>query len=180
MFVAWLFIGLQFAISVGAADVCFFNDTPLLQRDESAVLADEALVKQANSQFELGSVYLPTNQTAGFIVYQLMVNLMLNDTNRINYINNASSPASSVAALRAEDAELRQLSVQLQRQRAGYWVVDGIAHWRGVACGDALDGSVVQWATSFVVAILLLPMAFCAWLGEKRFAGDDDEGDFYY
>jgi hypothetical protein len=87
-----------------------------------------------------------------------------------------------VAELRAEDSELRRLQVELQRQRAGYWVVDGLAHWRGVACGDALDGSVVQWATSFVVVMLLLPLAFCAWLAEKRFAGDDDSGggDFYY
>jgi hypothetical protein len=44
MFVGWLFIGLQFALSVGAADVCFFNDTPLLKLEERTVLSNQTLV----------------------------------------------------------------------------------------------------------------------------------------
>lgn len=94
----------------------------------------------------------------------------------------------------------------INRQRAAFWILDGMSNWRTSFCGDAVQGTrysnmwillsmycflevepcfvfdlhiglTIQWATAFVVIVLLIPFISCAFMGEKRF---DDDADEYF
>lgn len=171
---AWFTVGISFVLAIGAADWCFFNSTALVAAGPAAMIANDSSITAANKQVDIGNIFRASDNAAGNGTRQV-IQFMLDDNVRINYINNASSPAAEVARLRAEDAELVGLQNNISVQRAGVWVIDAVAKHRDKACRDALDGNIYIAATALTVIILLIPFVICAFVAETRFAADDDE-----
>lgn len=159
-------------MSMVAADLCFFDDPPLFVNGTAGILASGESVARAGRQISLGNNNLHGADVAAGNQTQQLLGFMLGDLDRAAFLVNASSPSGDVARVRADNAELETLIAAIDRQRAALWILDGMSKWRPAACGDALDGAVVMWATAFVVGCLAFCLSGCAFWGEKRFAGD--------
>jgi hypothetical protein len=158
---AWFTVGISFVLAIGAADWCFFDSTALIAAGPQAMIANDSAITAASRQVDIGNIFRGADNAAGNGTRQV-IQFMLDDSVRLDYINNASSPAAEVARLRAEDAELVALQTNISLQRAGVWVIDAVAKHRDKACGDALDANIYIAATALTVILLLIPFVMCA------------------
>jgi len=176
----WFNAGLAFATSVAMADACLWFEDPLIERGPDALVADQMLLDQANTNFQIGNFLktMAAREGGPTEAFRQLVIIIFDDDNRVDYRLNGPTSGAERDVFDQDDQDLLLAIKTLDDMRLGSWILNLFAEFQPVTC--KLDGSVYIWASLFVCFLFTIPITISTIILFRRLQERDDDDDAFY